>query len=225
MNDVYDYPSDMLNPRKASPSLQGSVLPPPHHPPVRRAAQLSTALILLTALLTNRNAQNTLATALLVLLGWQYSAPPLRLKEVPLLDSLSNGLIVFLAWYVGYSFGRGAGSALRKGCVLALCTAGVHALGAVIDVDVDAAAGQTTIATFWGARPAAMLGVLAYAVALFLEGSTSVFGVYLWGGFVVMVVPCLRVQLANYAFEAIVYWTVGMSMVWFGSKAFVAGAY
>jgi len=161
MNDVYDYDSDVLNPRKIASGLEGGALLPTYHPAVRLAAYLSTTLILLTSLSTLRP-QNVVATTLLVLLGWQYSASPLRLKEVPLLDSLSNGSIVFLSWFVGYSFGDGSlSNAPGKGYTLALCTAGVHALGAVMDVDSDAAARQRTIATFLGSRPAAIFGALA----------------------------------------------------------------
>lgn len=158
MNDVYDYHTDILNVRKTSSGLQGGVLYPVYHSSVRLAAYLSMAFIFLVSLLTLR-ARNVSAVVLLVLLGWQYSAPPLRLKEIPLLDSCSNGLIVFLAWLVGYTFGRGKLSNIPdKVFVLSLCTTGVHALGAAVDLESDVAAGQTTIATFLGQRSSAAFG-------------------------------------------------------------------
>ncbi|KAF8584016.1 hypothetical protein K439DRAFT_1347120 [Ramaria rubella] len=100
INDVYDYDSDIKNPRKIASGLEGGILSPAYHSSVRRAAYFSTVLILLTSLSTLRY-QNAVATSLLVLIGWQYSAPPLRLKdsEIPIVDSFSNGMnIVFLAW-------------------------------------------------------------------------------------------------------------------------------
>lgn len=158
MNDVYDYLSDIKNPRKLKSGLEGNVLSPVYHTSVRLAAYLSTALIFFISIVTLK-AQNVFATFLLVFLGWQYSTPPLRLKEVPLLDSCSNGLIVFLAWLVGYTFGRGTLSSIPNNVImLPLCTAGVHALGAVVDVESDMAAGQTTIATFFGPHVATLFG-------------------------------------------------------------------
>lgn len=74
-----------------------------------------------------------------------------------MLDSLSNGLIVFLAWFCGFSFsGLGLSQAPSKGFMLSLCTTAIHALGAVIDVEADTAAGQRTIATALGQRTTAI---------------------------------------------------------------------
>ena len=157
MNDVYDYDSDIINPRKIKSGLEGSVLSPVYHTTVRFAAYVSTVLIFLISLLT-RKAQNMFVTTVVIFGGWQYSAPPLRLKEIPLLDSCSNGLGIFFGWLIGYTFGRGRLSDIPgdKVFVLSLCTAGMHALAAAVDVEPDNVAGQTTIATFFGCRFAAV---------------------------------------------------------------------
>lgn len=160
MNDVYDYDSDLLNPRKSFNSLEGTILAPVYHQDVRVTAWASTVLIIACSLLT-RKPQNILVTASLVALGWQYSATPLRLKEVPIIDSISNGLIVLLASFVGFSFGGASiADAPSKGYMMALVCSGVHALGAVVDVDADVAAGQKTIATFLGRRATAGFTVM-----------------------------------------------------------------
>ena len=160
INDVYDYESDSRNPRKLASGLQGGVLGPEYHSLVRTAAYVSTGFIIGVSLLT-RQRYNHLATLCLLFLGWQYSSPPLRLKTVPVMDSLSNGFIVFLAWFCGFSFsGLGLSDVPSKGLMLSLCTTGIHALGAVIDVDADIAAGQRTIAIALGRRPTAIFGTL-----------------------------------------------------------------
>ena len=156
VNDVYDYPSDRRNPRKLADALEGTVLPPEHHAAVLYAAWAATVTIVsVSGLLFLRH--NFAVVVALLLLSWQYSAPPLRFKERPILDSLSNGAIVDLTYLAGYTAGGGLldERVLRvRGHVLALCTAGVHALGAAVDADVDAAAGQRTIATVFGGRAA-----------------------------------------------------------------------
>ncbi|OBZ75003.1 Lycopene elongase [Grifola frondosa] len=212
INDVYDYASDVRNPRKTADGLEGTVLSPEYHSHVIKAAWISTFVIFLSSLLTRR-VQNICATTLLLFLSWQYSAPPLRLKEFPVMDSLSNGCIIFLAWFMGYSsMGGVIVRAPSKGYVLSLCTAGVHALGAVVDAEFDAAAGQRTIATALGRRPAALLAALAYLAAFIAEGTLSIFGVYILGGFVGMLVASVNLEQAHVAFQLIICWTVAMSM-------------
>ncbi|GJJ11380.1 hypothetical protein Clacol_005612 [Clathrus columnatus] len=137
INDVYDYPNDANNPRKLKAGLEGGVLFPSYHLLVRNAAYLSTVFILLISL-SSQIFENVFATTILLSVGWQYSAPPLRLKEVPFLDSISNGLIVFLA-----------------------CS-GIHALGATVDYQWDMDAGQTTIATYSGPAVASFFSFLSF---------------------------------------------------------------
>ena len=171
MNDVYDYASDLRNPRKQGQSLEGGILDPAYHNFVLSAARVASAVILLSSFIspssyptstsTSRNFTQPFITIAILALSWQYSSPPFRLKERPILDSLSNGTLVWLCWALGYTssgaalFGPNAGEGASKGWLLALCTSGVHALGAAADVDADVAAGQQTIATVFGVRTAA----------------------------------------------------------------------
>jgi 4-hydroxybenzoate polyprenyltransferase len=157
---VYDFATDSRNPRKIVNGLQGGVLHLEYHSLIRNSAYISTIFIFGVSLLT-REPFNIISIICLIFFGWQYSAPPLRLKEVPVIDSLSNGLIVYLAWFSGFSFsGLGLRHAPSKGLTLSLCTSGIHALGAVMDADVDIAAGQRTIATALGQRSTVAFGAI-----------------------------------------------------------------
>lgn len=171
VNDVYDYASDLRNPRKQGQSVEGGVLDPAHHRLVLSAARAATLLIFLCSFLSRTSSRNhwqgPLLTTLLLVLSWQYSSPPLRLKERPLLDSISNGAIVWICWARGYAdsglplFGPVAVNSATKGWLLAFCTAGVHALGAAADVAADAAADQHSIATVFGKRFAAAFSAVS----------------------------------------------------------------
>lgn len=168
VNDVYDYATDLRNPRKHQQSLEGSVLDPSKHEVVLAAALYLSCFIFLSFLLTALSrsssfiARRTSLTLLTIMLSWQYSAPPLRLKERPFLDSCSNGALVWMIWALGYTsngyslFGPDNGAGAHKGWMLAFCTAGIHALGAAADIDADMVAGQCTIATQAGVRCAAL---------------------------------------------------------------------
>lgn len=50
---------------------------------------------------------------------------------------------------------------------------------------------------------------------------TSVFGVYLLGGLGLMVYAWLDVTRVYTAFRLVVYWTVGMPMLWFAGIAYM----
>ncbi|KAF8711785.1 UbiA prenyltransferase family, partial [Rhizoctonia solani] len=244
INDIHDYKSDLLNPRKSVTSLEGTILPPAHHDFVRKAAIASSVGIIMVSMIPSFYITSgtkvepslqlnspILSTAGLVALGWVYSAPPLRLKEIPIIDSISNGVIVWLSCFIGFSSARvltgnlnwGLADIPAKGYILGLVTASVHALGAAADVEADIAAGQRTIATQIGRRGCALIGTAAYATALVTEateGSISIFGVYLVGGLGLMLSACVNPSpiWVHRAFQAIVYWTVVSSVVWFGVR-------
>jgi len=235
VNDVYDYDSDLRNPRKTSGSLEGGVLEPLHHSLVIRAAIWSSAFILLCSLLplisipsvtpTLRVDQSFLLTTLLLTLSWGYSAPPVRLKERPVLDSLSNGAIVWLCWAIGYVaagkplFSFAASEGAGKGWLLAFCTSGVHALGAAADLEADIAAGQRTIATLLGKRVTGLFSALCYLVALMTVESTSFVGLYTCVGMGISLVPALAPSWTHASFKAIVYASVGGAIAWIGERA------
>jgi 4-hydroxybenzoate polyprenyltransferase len=89
--------------------------------------------------------------ALWYVLAVEYSAPPLRFKTTPVLDSLSNGLYAVPA-VVAYAALRGANP---PGLALAgalLWTMGMHTFSAVPDIEPDRAAGIRTTATVLGER-------------------------------------------------------------------------
>ncbi|GBE80561.1 hypothetical protein SCP_0302760 [Sparassis crispa] len=216
VNDVYDYESDLRNPRKKAEGMEGGILNPVFHKDVLTAAYWSSAIVM-TAAMVCGEPQNVLANAVLVTLGWQYSSPPFRLKEIPVVDSISNGLIVFLAWFIGFSFsGRSIAEAPAKGYMMSLCTAGVHALGAVMDTEADRAAGQKTIAVVLGKRCAAIFAAMCYVIASTTVDANSIFGVYVRCGILIMVIPCIRPTLAHRAFQAIVYFSITMAIGWIG---------
>ena len=117
--------------------------------------------------LATRNGYNVAATVGLLFVAWAYSVPPVRLKERPPLDSLSNGLGFFLLPFVmGYSLGADPLTMPLKYYLLALSVCGIHALATAADYEADQAAGHCTLAVACGRRAAAAFAFVAFAVAL-----------------------------------------------------------
>jgi 4-hydroxybenzoate polyprenyltransferase len=97
-----------------------------------------------------------------LLLGTAYSAPPLRLKTTPPLDSVSNGLYVLpgVAAYAALAGSNPPPEAIAGGW---LWTMAMHTFSAIPDIEPDREAGIRTLATVLGRR-----GTLAYCGGVWL---------------------------------------------------------
>ena len=143
VNDVFDADADRENPRKAGVETRFAG----ERSVVLAAAVGAAAGVALLPWLPPLSA---LAVAGFLVLGAAYSAPPLRLKTRPPLDSLSNGLYVLpgVAAYVAVAGTAPPALAVAGGW---LWTMGMHTFSAVPDVEPDRRAGLTTTATTLGA--------------------------------------------------------------------------
>ncbi|MFB6089549.1 MAG: prenyltransferase [Halobellus sp.] len=162
VNDVFDADVDTENPKKERKEArwQGDTV----------VAAVVVASTLLGAAVFA--ATPTLAWPYLAgffVLGVQYSAPPLRFKTTPLLDSLSNGLYV-LPGAAAYAAVAGAHPPLAALAGAWLWTMGMHTFSAIPDIEPDREAGIRTTATVLGERR-----TLAYCLACWLAAAV-VFG-------------------------------------------------
>lgn len=187
INDVFDYESDMRNPRKGG--VEGSVLDPALHRPTLLAAVLSCLPFVLYFLVTAPwVAKAMLVFSLFAVVA--YSMRGLRFKEIPVLDSVTSSLHFSTpAWFGvtllaggagGDSAGGGAGvlgsgvSAAGVVGLIAFFLWGMasQAFGAVQDIGPDREAGLKSIATAFGARGTVAVAVGLYAAAAVLMGLT-----------------------------------------------------
>src|SRR5207344_2704534 len=146
INDVFDYESDLRNPRKGG--AQGAVLTPRMHRPTLWAAGLSCAPFLAYLLVVGSPLSWLVLAASLFFVVF-YSAPPLRLKEVPFADSVTSSIHFFSPAVYGFVLAGAAWTWQLAAVVIAFALWGVasHAFGAVQDVVADREAGISSIAT------------------------------------------------------------------------------
>ncbi|WP_435100582.1 prenyltransferase [Halorubrum sp. N11] len=142
VNDAFDADIDELNPKKEGREARwrGDRL-------VAIAVAVSAALGLAAFAATPRVAWPYLAGFLL--LGAAYSAPPVRFKTTPLLDSVSNGLYV-LPGAAAYAAVAGTHPPLAALTGAWLWAMGMHTFSAIPDIEPDRAAGIRTTATLLG---------------------------------------------------------------------------
>ncbi len=192
LNDVFDYESDLRNPRKGS--IEGVVLGRRWHRTTIWAAVLTTLPFVVVLLVLGTPASAVvLAVSLFAVVA--YSAPVLRFKERPLLDSATSSThfvspAVYGLVLVGADLDRAALAALGAFFLWGMAS---QAFGAVQDVTADRQAGIASVATWLGAARTVRLSMGLYAAAGLVVLGTG------WPGAlaVVLVVPYI-VSIAPY---------------------------
>jgi 4-hydroxybenzoate polyprenyltransferase len=173
-NDLHDLPSDRENPRKATaPLVAGTVSASRLRTWYRAMALAAVAAALFVGPLF------VLGVAGVLLLGWAYSVPPLRLKVRPGWDVGVNALVVGLVSPVaGWSISRPPWDfPWQFGVIGMLFAAALYVPTTVTDMTADAAAHDTTVAVRFGARAAYRLGVALWGAALTVSVLCTVFRV------------------------------------------------
>ena len=165
INDVFDYESDLRNPRKGG--IEGALLDPKWHRLTIWAAVLS-CLPFVAHFVFYGNDLSHFWLALILFTVIAYSAKGLRFKEVPVLDSLTSsshfvGPMIFALAFAQVDMTEP--KLLAMIIAFALWGMASHAFGAVQDVRADREAGISSIATAIGARATVRFSFIAYFLA------------------------------------------------------------
>lgn len=164
INDVFDYESDLRNPRKGG--VEGALLEPRWHRLVLWLSGL-VALPFVVYLVVVGSWASWIALAVSLFAVVAYSAKGLRFKEKPFLDSLTSSTHFVSPAVYGLLL---AGATWTPGLVAILAAfflwgCASHAFGAVQDVVADREGGIGSVATVIGARRTVRLAVTLYLLA------------------------------------------------------------
>jgi 4-hydroxybenzoate polyprenyltransferase len=164
VNDVFDYESDLRNPRKGG--IEGVVLSRRWHR-LTIVAAVVTNLPFLAVLVATGSAASTAVLAVSVFTVVAYSAPDLRFKERPVLDSITSSTHFVSPAVFGLVLAGGSmtGTALASLAAFFLWGMASQAFGAVQDVEADRAAGIASVATWLGAGRTVRLAMVLYVSA------------------------------------------------------------
>lgn len=164
INDVFDYESDLRNPRKGG--VEGALLPPELH----RTMLIASVLVALPFVVVLAVWDTWTATAVLALNLFfvvAYSAKGVRLKEIPFVDSVTSSAHFLMPAVYGVVLAGGEFTPLAAILLVAFFLWGMasHAFGAVQDVLADREAGVGSIATTIGAKGTVRFALVLYALA------------------------------------------------------------
>lgn len=164
INDVFDYESDLRNPRKGG--IEGIVLSDRWHALTLWSSAL-LALPFVVALVAAGSLLSTVILAITLAAVVGYSAPGIRLKERPLLDSMTSSTHFVGPAVFGLALAQGAWTVTAIAALGAFFLWGMasQAFGAVQDVTADREAGIGSIATVLGAATTVRVAIGLYAAA------------------------------------------------------------
>lgn len=200
INDVFDYASDLLNPRKGG--IEGALAEPATARAVHRRILWACAVTnvpLLVWLFTLGDAAAAATLVVVVFLVVAYSAPTLRFKERPVLDSATSAMhFVGPLLYALVLTGTDLSARTAWPVLVAFFAWGMgsHAFGAVQDVRADREGGIASVATVLGAHATVVAATVAYLVGAALLLLVP------WPGVLAAVLPL------PYAANAASFWSV-----------------
>ena len=195
INDVFDYESDLRNPRKGG--VEGALLDPGMHRPTIVASIVTTVPFVVYLVAVGSPASwVVLAISLFAVVA--YSAKGLRFKERPFLDSITSSTHFVSPAVYGLVLAGAVFTPQLIALLVAFFLWGMasHAFGAVQDVIADREGGISSIATVIGARATVRFAVVAYLLGGVLLLFTD------WPG------PLAAVLVIPYAAVCAPFWNV-----------------
>jgi len=200
VNDVFDYESDLRNPRKGG--IEGALADPAVAVFVHRRILIACAVVtvpFVVVLMLLGDLAANLALAFVVFAVIAYSAPRLRFKERPVLDSMTSSThFVGPLFYALVLVGADLASPSVWPVLASFFAWGMasHAFGAVQDVKADREGGIASVATVLGAHATVVGATVLYVVSSLLLLFVP------WPGTLAAILPI------PYAVNAAMFWSV-----------------
>ena len=215
VNDIFDYETDVLNAKKKD---YETLVTPERRRKLWFIIALTTLPFLILTVFQN-------LSAILAMIGFLffsifYSAPPIRAKTIPLIDSIFNILYIFPGIFAYFLLG---GTNLPWEIVLAgtFWVMAMHAFSAVPDIESDTAAGFKTVATLLGGKGTLILCAILYLLAGLLTFKyLGVFSLLASAAYLIMMLISLWNYSQAHVFAVYRYFPwlntlIGFALFWF----------
>jgi len=161
VNDIYDKETDMHNDKKKSYETEISKQ-------VEKKVKIVLIIITLIILLYSVFFLTLITTAsilLFLICAHQYSAPPLRAKAIPFLDSIVSGVLYTIPAFVSWTMIHTSMPPLWPFIAACIWSMSMHAYSAVPDIEADKQAHIHTGATILGKNTMLVMCAILYIIA------------------------------------------------------------
>ena len=187
INDVFDYESDIKNPRKGG--LEGAVTAKKFHPIIIKASVFLNLPFLIAMVILGGSLSASLILALVVFFVIAYSIGGLRFKEKPILDSVTSSMHFVGPLLYAVALANFPPETFPYLLAFFLWGMASHAFGAVQDIAPDREANISSVATVLGARSTVNLAIIFYIACVII--------IALQGGMASIVALALMAYPAN----------------------------
>ena len=161
VNDIFDYDTDKNNPKKQN--YEWLITPDKQHILRFIIAWLNIPFLFLSIL------PNTWSYIWLFIFLWSalfYSAPPLRAKSKPILDTIISALVYIAPWFVWYYISWWVGFNRLNFSALLFRNMAMHAYSAIPDISADREANLQTVATLYGKNGTLVFCIICYLLSI-----------------------------------------------------------
>ena len=163
INDIYDIETDLLNGKKSS---YEQVLQKSDQKKLWWVILATNVPFLIYGFLA-LPMPSFASLVFFILLSWQYSAPPLRAKAIPFVDSIVSGLLYIVPAGVAWGIATRSYPSFLPMLAGFLWSYAMHLYSAVPDINADKAANIKTGANLLGKNPTLILcGILYLSSAI-----------------------------------------------------------
>jgi len=207
VNDIFDYETDKLNDKK---TWYEWLITPDMQKHLWSVIILLNIPFLLLSILPN--ARSYIWLFVFVLSAVLYSAPPLRAKSKPVIDTIISALIYIAPGYVWYYISWGVGFDRMIFVALMGWNMAMHAYSAIPDIASDIQAWIQTVATRYGKTNTLLFCIACYLLALILAApALGLFGIAIWSIYVLMMLISLKQDVFRlYTYFPWINTTVGL---------------
>ncbi|PQV65400.1 4-hydroxybenzoate polyprenyltransferase [Abditibacterium utsteinense] len=215
VNDIFDYETDVLNAKKRG---YETLIPPDERWKIGRATFLFCAPFL--AFLPFVPRESFFALIGFLFFSLFYSAPPIRAKARPILDSAFNVLYIFPGVFAYFLCGGKNFSWILFLGAWSWAMA-MHAYSAVPDISADKEANVPTVATFLGLRGTLWLCLALYSIAAICAEATLGFAaISLWIVYATLMFRSLKAKTESgvmkiYQIFPLINTLAGAAIFWF----------
>lgn len=219
VNDLFDEDTDAFNDKKTGDEVRLA----------RNKKRLVATWVLLSFIVLGAAVffMNIAAAAygfLFILLGYGYSAPPIRFKAKPFVDFISN-ILYAMPGFVSYALITGKEPDIFLICAAGCWTGAMHLYSAIPDIESDAKAHLRTTAVLLGVKRSLWLCASLWFLSglfVYLFSSSFLIAMILGSGYSLLMLWCVdkkytrdnlmrvykKFPLINAAVGFILFWTI-----------------